>query len=103
MAAREPAVLWSPEGERDLLTLWRHLRREAGPEIADRHVHAIVNKGLALARGPFQGRPRDEIRDGLRSIYCSPHVIFYRVRDGAVEIVRVLHERQDVGKVFGGR
>jgi len=29
-----------------------------------------------------------------------PYTIFYRVDDHAVEIVRVLHERRDLARVF---
>jgi toxin ParE1/3/4 len=32
---------------------------------------------------------------GIRSLSAESHVIFYRVREGVIEIVRVLHGRQD--------
>ena len=29
------------------------------------------------------------------------HVLYYRVRDGTIEILRVLHERMEPGRHFG--
>ena len=31
------------------------------------------------------------------------YVVFYRVATAAVEIVRVLHQRRDIGAIFGER
>ena len=53
-----------------------------------------------LERHPFGGRSRDELRAGLRSLLSDPYVIFYRVRDGVPEIVRVLHGRRDLDAIF---
>jgi toxin ParE1/3/4 len=49
---------------------------------------------------PLGGRSRDEVRPGLRSLVASPHVVFYRVVDGAAEIVRVLDGRQDIEAIL---
>ena len=49
---------------------------------------------------PFGGRSRDEVRPGLRSVVASPYVVFYRVIDGAAEIVRVLDGRQDIEAIL---
>ena len=45
-------------------------------------------------------RARDEVVPGLRSMLVHPYTIFYRVDDQAVEIVRVLHERRDLARIF---
>jgi plasmid stabilization system protein ParE len=37
---------------------------------------------------------------GLRSVLVHPYTVFYRLNDGAVEIVRILHERRDIARVF---
>ena len=45
---------------------------------------------------------RDEVIEGLRSFSVSPYVLFFRYTNSTVEIARVLHERQDVEREFGG-
>jgi len=45
-------------------------------------------------------RARDEIMPGLRSILVHPYVIFYRTGDGAIEIVRVLHQRRNIAPIL---
>jgi plasmid stabilization system protein ParE len=45
-------------------------------------------------------RRRDEIAPGLHSVRVAPHVIFYRTKNGVVEIARVLHERRDLSGLF---
>ena len=37
---------------------------------------------------------------GLRSLAATPKIIFYRLKDGRPEIVRVLDGRQDVEEIF---
>jgi toxin ParE1/3/4 len=49
---------------------------------------------------PRAGRSRDEIRAGLRSLASSPQIVFYRLKDGRPEIVRVLDGRQDIEEIF---
>jgi toxin ParE1/3/4 len=56
--------------------------------------------GRRLSEHAFVGRPRDELTPGLRSVLVHPHVIFYRVADERVEIVRVLHQRRDLEAIF---
>jgi toxin ParE1/3/4 len=41
-------------------------------------------------------RPRDDIRPGLRAVIVHPYAVFYRVGEGEVEVVRVLHQRRDL-------
>jgi toxin ParE1/3/4 len=56
--------------------------------------------GERLADEALMWRPRDEVLPGLRSVLIHPYTIFYRVREGAVEILRVLHERRDFARIF---
>lgn len=53
-----------------------------------------------LGDWPELGRPRPELRAGLRSLSIGNYLIFYRVRADAVEVLRVLHGRRDVDALF---
>ena len=43
------------------------------------------------------GAPRDDIAPGIHHLIVSEYLILYRVREDAIEIVRVLHGRRNIG------
>lgn len=72
----------------------------AAERLLDR-VDATVER---LLQHPMIGAPREPLAAGLRSIRVRPfrHVIFYRVTDDEVVLIRLLHdaralEKQDYG------
>lgn len=96
-------VVWAPKATQDLHSVWRYYARVASPEIADRLLREIGQAGEQLAERALQWKTRDDLRPGLRSVLVHPYTVFYRVTDGMVEIVRVLHERRDFAAIFRGR
>jgi len=52
---------------------------------------------------PLAGRARDEVKPDLRSVVAKPYVIFYRIKDEAAQIVRVLDGHRDINKIFSRR
>jgi plasmid stabilization system protein ParE len=76
----------------------RDSQRESGGTHAGPRRPTIVR----IARYPLIGAPRDALAEGLRSIRVRPfrHLIFYRVQDSELILIRLLHgaialERQD--------
>jgi len=100
MPRKRRRVVWAPRSKADLLDVWRYYERVASSEIADKLLREIGETGERLADQSLTWRARDEVLPGLRSVIVHPYTIFYRVRDGVVEIVRVLHERRDFAAVF---
>jgi toxin ParE1/3/4 len=100
MAGRRPSIVWSATAREDLVSIWHYYQGLAGAAVADKMVRQIVAACVLLEQHPLGGRARDEIRPKLRSIAVSPHVIFYRVRNDAAEIVRVIDGRQDLDEIF---
>jgi toxin ParE1/3/4 len=94
-------VNWAPAADNDLRSVFRYYAREASPATADRMVRDIMQTGAHLAHRATTWRKRDDVAPGLRSVLCHPYVIFYRVDDTSVEIVRVLHEQRDFNAIFG--
>lgn len=43
------------------------------------------------------GRRRDDLINGMRSFPYQAYIIFYRITDTTVQIVRVLHGARDIG------
>ena len=48
-----------------------------------------------LIEFPKEGKARDGIKKGLRSITKESHVVFYRILDDHVRIIRILHHSQN--------
>jgi toxin ParE1/3/4 len=82
--------------------MWDHYAAVGGRGVADKLIRQIAAACRPLDRHPFAGRARDEIRPGLRSRASGPYVIFYRVKDDVIEIVRILDGRRDLGRIFDG-
>lgn len=69
----------------------------AGRQIAAELVRRIRARCLMLAETPGEiGTARPELVEGIRTFPTSPYVLFFRYREDEVQIVRILHERQDV-------
>jgi toxin ParE1/3/4 len=93
-------VVRSPEADEDLIEIWAYLAHEASDRVADNQLRDIEKACSTLKNWPYSGRKRDELLPGLRSIPVHPYIVFYRVREDAVEIVRVLHGRRDIDSIF---
>jgi len=53
---------------------------------------------LTLIDQPELGRKRNEIRSELRSLVYEKHIIFYRVMNDNIRIIRLLHGSRDIPK-----
>jgi toxin ParE1/3/4 len=96
MPEKRRQVVWSLLAERDLRDVWRHYAEVASLEIADRMVREITETAARLADQARIWRARSDMAPGLRSVLVHPYLTFYRVNNGSVEIVRVLHGRRNL-------
>ena len=92
----------APQAAADLDDVWYCVAKESGSlEIAGRLIDSITNRFLLLARQPYLGRSRDDdFGVGSRSFAVGEYVIVYRVTNGDVTIVRVVHGRRDIEAWF---
>jgi toxin ParE1/3/4 len=63
---------------------------------------AVDRKCEQLRTVPFQGRARDDLSPGLRSVVVGDYLLFYRVSDAVVEFVRFIHGSRDLPAAFAG-
>jgi plasmid stabilization system protein ParE len=56
----------------------------------------LIDAGRDAAARPFIRRRRDNLVPGLRAVIVHPSLLFYRVENLEVEVVRVIHERRDI-------
>ena len=89
----------SPEAEADLEAILDSLD-QVDPKVAARYVLAFEQKSDALARFPEMGRARPEIAPNLRSTLVKPYVLFYMIVGDEVQIVRILHGKQDLKRIM---
>jgi toxin ParE1/3/4 len=89
------------KAEFDLTEIWHYVARESSnPDIADRLIDTISQRFDFLSSHPHGGRTRDEVLPGVRSFPVGWYVIFYRVAQPDVLILRVLHGRRDFESSF---
>src|SRR3989344_830518 len=100
MTSRRVKILWSLDARNDVSDIWDFYRKAAGRHTADLILNDIDHVCELLSRHPLAGRARDEIKEGFRSAVARPHVVFYRLTEDALEIVRVLDGRRDVDDIF---
>jgi toxin ParE1/3/4 len=85
----------SPAAERDLEGIWKYTRREWGLEQAERYTDLLTAAFQVLAASPKSAPACDHIRQGYRRRNVERHMIYFRITDYGITIIRVLHERMD--------
>ncbi|OIP51188.1 MAG: plasmid stabilization protein [Flavobacteriaceae bacterium CG2_30_34_30] len=71
-----------------------------GKERAINYLIGLQSHFEALSLNPGIGRSRNEIKTGLLSFPCQSHIIFYRILDTHIRIIRVLHGSRDLPSHF---
>ena len=93
VAATEMRLVWTEPALRDLTSARDYIAVDS-PSAAKRQVEHILKAVGILSRFPETGRP-GRIQ-GTRELVVgrTPFIVSYRVNDGSVELLRVLHGRQ---------
>jgi len=81
---------------RDLQAIARYSEKEWGAARKAQYMAAIREKFSLLLMRPSMGAPRNDIADGYRNHPVGRHLIFYRVEEESVVILRVPHQSMDV-------
>ncbi len=89
----------APSADIDLLEIWSYISQDSF-DAADQFLDQLEQQFDLLASSPLIGKKRDELIPGLRSLTYKNYLIFYRTRNGNVEIIRVLHGARDIEKLF---
>ncbi len=88
----------TPKADQDLAQIWRHTNENWGKSQANNYLQLLEKGFLMLLHHPKSGKIRDEIRKGYRSLQVESHVVFYRISNDGIEIVRILHQRMEVNQ-----
>lgn len=97
-----------PEAEADLRKQHNWYLEEVNESVAEAFIAAFRLRAAELVRNPRMGRQRrfrpSKLQD-LRSVILSHRfeqfVVFYRVTDTTVDVVKVIHGARDQSKLLG--
>ena len=87
------------QADADLLEIWVYIA-ENNIEAANGVIQSIGRRCHDCADLPGIGRRRDDLSPGLRSINEGSYIIFYRVADNGIQVVRVVHGARDLPSLF---
>jgi toxin ParE1/3/4 len=88
-------ILWSTRARADLDDIWAYGAARHGPDRTESYLRGIERLADRLAREPRSGRSAEDVRPGLMKASVGRHMVFFRLRDDELRIVRVLHEAMD--------
>lgn len=80
----------------DLEEIWFFTARSWSVEQADRYYSLLLEEIVYISKHSSAGKPVDHIREGYRVTKVKSHLIFYKINEGVVEVIRILHERMDI-------
>jgi toxin ParE1/3/4 len=98
-------VLIRPLAWLDIEQDMNYLKSKAGEETAVRYYDAVKSTFKKLSRQPGMGRSRPELRPaGIRSWRVDPPfqdwLIFYRLIEEGLDVIRVKHGAMDLQSLF---
>ncbi len=85
----------APAAKNDLKDIYQYGLRQWGQAQSESYLSTIKNQFWLLTDQPLIGIERPELLPDTRSLPIESHTLFYRVTANRVEIIRVLHGRQD--------
>jgi toxin ParE1/3/4 len=69
-------------------------------EAGERFINQFEKKCKNLANFPNMGRSYDDIKPSLRGLSLAGYIIFYRIIDDGIEIIRVVSGYRDLESLF---
>lgn len=87
------------EAKADLIDIWSYISQN-NEDAADALIDKITGKFDELLANPKMGRERIDIAPLVRSFSVSNYLIFYRLIEEGIEIVRVIHGARNIPNLF---
>ncbi len=80
----------------DLEEIWLYTVEKWSIEQADRYYNLIFDEIDFVCKNPLTTKQMGDIRKNYRAAKVKSHLIFFKVENDIVKIVRILHERMDI-------
>jgi toxin ParE1/3/4 len=94
MSARRTVVL-SPDARADVSDILLYTREHWGKSQHDRYATVLERTIANVTDFPEAGGRCYRLFPGCRIRRVERHVLYYRITNGSIEIVHILHERTD--------
>jgi toxin ParE1/3/4 len=83
----------SPLAEADLEDIWLYTAKHWSMKQADTYLRSLVEAFEGLAAGLKQGRP--SVLPDFQKYLCGSHAIYFLTYADRLDVIRILHQRQD--------
>jgi toxin ParE1/3/4 len=84
-----------PRAHADLDEIWNYTADRWGLEQAETYIRQLWKDIQTVVDNPSLGQECADVRPGYRKYPSGSHVLFYRLTDDGIDVVRILHERMD--------
>ncbi|MEO7560380.1 MAG: type II toxin-antitoxin system RelE/ParE family toxin [Nitrosospira sp.] len=96
MSSPKLCLALSPEAQKDFTCILRYTGERWGHEQLLTYRAKLNDALLLLSQSPQLGHQAAELPDTHRLYFFGSHVIVYRTRQDATEVVRILHQRMSI-------
>jgi toxin ParE1/3/4 len=81
------------------MQIWEYIADDSEAQ-ADNFINRVNRQFELIMQHSAMGRARDELASSLRSFPFERYVIFYIATSYGIDVVRILHDAQDVAAQF---
>lgn len=100
----KPGYILAPEAARDLVSIWRYIKKQSSLEMAARVESEIRDRVVLLAKTPGLGHWRKDLTDEpVKFFPVYSFLVVYRPETKPLQVVAILHGRRDVERVLKQR
>jgi toxin ParE1/3/4 len=92
-------LIIADQAREDLIEIWLYIASDSIMG-ADKFIDFLYEKCTSLCSTPEIGRKREELLPGLRCLSAKRYLIFYRIKQNSIEIIRILSGYQDIESIF---
>ena len=80
----------------DLEKIWLYTVEKWSIQQADRYYNLIFDEINYFCKNFNAGKSIEHVRKDYRASKVKSHLIFYRVLNDTIEVIRILHEQMDI-------
>lgn len=85
----------SPRAEKSLIQISEYTVQNFGQVQKNEYLRMLREEMRKAAVSPSTGQARNEIKEGYFSVRAGKHHIYYRLGDGEIQIIDVLHQSME--------
>lgn len=98
MSSLNPRLVLSLEARTDLIDILRYTGERWGQNQLLSYRNKVNDALLIIERNPQIGHSTVALPETHRLYFAGSHVIIYRMRNDAIEVIRILHQRMSLSR-----